>query len=59
MIKLVITTSENPKKKYKAVFTKPDGKTKTIHLGLVVMMIIYNLMTRIKETGIENVMKKI
>jgi hypothetical protein len=33
MIKLVITTSENPKKKYKAVFTKPDGKTKTIHFG--------------------------
>ena len=33
MIKLVITTSKNPKKKYKAVFTKPDGKTKTIHFG--------------------------
>ena len=33
MIKLVITKSENPKKKYKAVFTKPDGKTKTIHFG--------------------------
>ena len=31
MIKLVITTSDNPKKKYKAIFTKPDGKTKTIH----------------------------
>jgi hypothetical protein len=35
MIKLVITTSENPKKKYKAVFTKPDGKTKTIHFGAI------------------------
>ena len=33
MIKLQITTSDNPKKKYKAVFTKPDGKTKTIHFG--------------------------
>ena len=33
MIKLVITTSDNPKKKYKAVFTKDDGKTKTVHFG--------------------------
>ena len=33
MIKLQITTSDNPKKKYKAIFTKPDGKTKTIHFG--------------------------
>ena len=33
MIKLQISTSDNPKKKYKAIFTKPDGKTKTIHFG--------------------------
>ena len=33
MIKLVITTSDKSEKKYKAVFTKPDGKTKTIHFG--------------------------
>ena len=33
MIKLQISTSENPKKKYKATFTKPDGKTKTVHFG--------------------------
>ena len=35
MIKLVITTSDNTNKKYKAVFSgsKPDGKTKTIHFG--------------------------
>ena len=33
MIKLQITTSDNINKKYKAVFTKPDGKTKTIHFG--------------------------
>ena len=26
MIKLTIATSDNPKKKYKAIFTKPDGK---------------------------------
>ena len=33
MIKLQITTSDNINKKYKAIFTKPDGKTKTIHFG--------------------------
>ena len=33
MIKLQISESENPKKKYKAIFTKPDGKTKTVHFG--------------------------
>ena len=33
MIKLQISESENQKKKYKAIFTKDDGKTKTIHFG--------------------------
>ena len=33
MIKLTITTSDKLEKKYKAIFTKPDGKTKTIHFG--------------------------
>ena len=33
MIKLQILNSDNPKKKYKAIFTKNDGKTKTIHFG--------------------------
>ena len=33
MIKLNITTSDKSEKKYKAIFTKPDGKTKTIHFG--------------------------
>ena len=33
MIKLQISESDNPKKKYKATFTKPDGKTKTIQFG--------------------------
>ena len=33
MIKLQITTSEKSEKKYKAIFTKLDGKTKTIHFG--------------------------
>ena len=33
MIKLVITTSDNINKKYKAVFTKDDGKIKTVHFG--------------------------
>ena len=33
MIKLTITTSDKSEKKYKAVFTKTDGKTKTIHFG--------------------------
>ena len=33
MSKLQILKSDNPKKKWKAVFTKPDGKTKTIHFG--------------------------
>ena len=33
MIKLTITTSDKSEKKYKAVFTKDDGKTKTIHFG--------------------------
>ena len=33
MIKLQILKSDNPNKKYKAIFTKPDGKTKTVHFG--------------------------
>ena len=33
MIKLQISTSDKSEKKYKAVFTKDDGKTKTIHFG--------------------------
>ena len=33
MTKLIITTSEKSDKKYKAVFTKDDGKTKTVHFG--------------------------
>ena len=33
MIKLTITISDKSEKKYKAVFTKDDGKTKTIHFG--------------------------
>ena len=33
MTKLIITISEKSEKKYKAVFTKDDGKTKTIHFG--------------------------
>ena len=33
MTKLQILKSDNPKKKYKAVFTKNDGKTKTVHFG--------------------------
>ena len=33
MTKLQILKSDNPKKKYKAIFTKDDGKTKTIHFG--------------------------
>ena len=33
MIKLTITTSDKSEKKSKAVFTKPDGKTKTIYFG--------------------------
>ena len=33
MIKLVITSSDKSEKKFKAVFTKPDGKTKTVHFG--------------------------
>ena len=33
MTKLQILKSDNPKKKWKAVFTKDDGKTKTIHFG--------------------------
>ena len=33
MTKLVITTSEKSEKKYEAVFTKDDGKTKTVHFG--------------------------
>ena len=35
MIKLQILKSDNPKKKYKAIFTKTDGKTKTIHFGAI------------------------
>ena len=33
MTKLQILKSDNPKKKYKAIFTKDDGKTKTTRLG--------------------------
>ena len=33
MIKLQISESDNSKKKYKAIFTKNDGKTKTVHFG--------------------------
>ncbi len=33
MIKLQISESDNSKKKYKAIFTKDDGKTKTVHFG--------------------------
>ena len=33
MTKLQILKSDNPKKKYKAIFTKDDGKTKTVHFG--------------------------
>ena len=33
MIKLTITTSNKSEKKFKALFTKPDGKTKTLHFG--------------------------
>jgi hypothetical protein len=33
MIKLQILKSEKSEKKYKAIFTKPDGKTKTVHFG--------------------------
>ena len=33
MIKLQISTSDKSEKKYEAVFTKDDGKTKTIHFG--------------------------
>ena len=33
MITLTRTTSDKSDKKYKAVFTQPDGKTKTIHFG--------------------------
>ena len=35
MIKLQIIKSDNPKKKYKAIFPKNDGKTKTIHFGAI------------------------
>ena len=33
MIKLHISESDNLKKKHKAIFTKDDGKTKTVHFG--------------------------
>ena len=33
MTKLVITPSDKELKQYKAVFTKDDGKTKTVHFG--------------------------
>ena len=33
MTKLQITKSDKELKKYKTVFTKDDGKTKTIHFG--------------------------
>ena len=33
MTKLEILKSDFPKKKYKAIFTKDDGKTKTVHFG--------------------------
>ena len=35
MIKFTITTSDKSEKKYKAVFTNPEGKTKTIHFGAI------------------------
>ena len=54
MIKLQITTSDKSEKKYKAVFTKDDVKTKTIYLGLVIIRIIYHIMTRIEEHNIES-----
>ena len=33
MTKLIITTSDNKNKKYKAVSIKDDGKRKTLHFG--------------------------
>jgi hypothetical protein len=33
MIILQISTSDKSEKKFKAIFTKPDGKTKTVHFG--------------------------
>ena len=33
MIKLKVSKSDKKEKKYKAVFTYPDGKTKTTHFG--------------------------
>ena len=33
MTKLEISQSDNPKKKYKAIFTKDDGTKKTVHFG--------------------------
>ena len=33
MIKLRVSKSDKKEKKYKAVFTYPDGKTKTTHFG--------------------------
>ena len=35
MIKLQILKSDKELKKYKAIFTKDDGKTKTIHFGAI------------------------
>ena len=34
MVKLVVSKSDKKDKKYKAVFTYEDGKTKTTHFGL-------------------------
>ena len=34
MVKLVVSSSDKKTKRYKAVFTYDDGKTKTTHFGL-------------------------
>jgi glycine cleavage system aminomethyltransferase T len=34
-MKVIITNSEKPLKKLKAIFTRDNGKTKTIHFGAV------------------------
>ena len=36
MIKLQILKSDNPKKKFKAIFTKDDGKTKQMCINYVI-----------------------
>ena len=59
MIKLVITTSDKSEKSIKQYLLNQMEKQKRSISGLVVIKIIYNLMTRIKENDIENAMKKI